>query len=189
MPNFAKVVLGGDVQVFQLLVSTLVAGIALRSLLCERRSGRVIEIGLVPFGAFGLSAFAVDLYFAAAPVASAELLGAGEFLARSGSVRLCVDLARIAMFGGFYIVPLYALIQHRSEPSHRSRVIAANNILNAAFMVAAAGVAIALLASGLSIPELFLVLAIMNAAVAYYIFKLVPEFLMRFIVWALVHSI
>ena len=88
----------------------------------------------MPLGAFGLSAFAVDLYFAATPVASAELVGAGAFLACSGSVILCVDLAGIAMFGGFYIVPLYALIQHRSEPSHRSRVIAANNTLNAGFV-------------------------------------------------------
>ena len=82
MPNFAKVVLGGDVQGFQLLVSTFVAGIALGSLLCERLSGRAIEIGLVPFGAFGLSAFAIDLYFATVPVQNAELVGAAEFLSR-----------------------------------------------------------------------------------------------------------
>ena len=190
MPNFARQVLGGEVAVFQLLVSTFVAGIALGSLLCERLSGRVIEIGLVPFGAFGLTAFGVDLYFAAAAISTpAQPIGAGAFLGSSGSIRLCIDLAGIAMFGGFYIVPLYALIQHRSEPSHRSRIIAANNILNAAFMVAAAAVAIALLSSGLSIPELFLVMALMNAAVAFYIFKLVPEFLMRFVVWALIHSI
>jgi len=89
------------------------------------------------------------------------------------------------MFGGFYIVPLYALIQTRSEPSHRSRIIAGNNILNALFMVVAAGIAIALLSAGLTIPQLLLVVALMNAAVAVFIYSLVPEFLMRFLVWLL----
>ena len=94
----------------------------------------------------------------------------------------------IGLFGGFYIVPLYALIQERSEPSHRSRIIAANNILNALFMVASAGLAIGLLKAGLSIPELFLVTGLMNAAVALYIYGLVPEFLMRFLAWLLIHT-
>ena len=189
MPNFARVHLGSGVEVFQLLVMVFVAGIALGSLLCERLSGRLVEIGLVPFGAIGLTVFTVDLYFAVPPAAVGEPVGAVEFLRRPGSLRLCLDLGLVALFGGFYIVPLYALIQHRSPPSHRSRIIAANNILNAAFMVVAALVAIALLGAGLSIPQLFAVLALMNAAVALYIFGLVPEFLMRFIVWGLVHSI
>ena len=94
----------------------------------------------------------------------------------------------IGLFGGFYIVPLYALIQERSAPSHRSRIIAANNILNAFFMVVSAGIAVALLALGLSIPELFLVTALMNAAVALFIYGLVPEFLMRFLAWLLIHT-
>jgi 1-acyl-sn-glycerol-3-phosphate acyltransferase len=92
------------------------------------------------------------------------------------------------MFGGFYIVPLYALIQERSPPSHRSRIIAANNILNAVFIVASAGVAIGLLVAGLSIPQLFLVVGVMNAAVAIYIYALVPEFLMRFLAWLLIRT-
>ena len=93
------------------------------------------------------------------------------------------------MFGGFYIVPLYALIQERSEPAFRSRIIAANNILNALFMVASAGIALALLKAGLSIPQLFLVTGLMNAVVALYIYLLVPEFLMRFLAWLLIHTI
>jgi len=98
------------------------------------------------------------------------------------------DLVLIGLFGGFYIVPLYALIQERSEPAYRSRIIAANNILNAIFMVASAGLAIALLGAGLSIPYLFLTTAILNAAVALFIYKLVPEFLMRFLAWILIHT-
>jgi len=94
----------------------------------------------------------------------------------------------IGLFGGFYIVPLYAMIQERSEPTHRSRIIAANNIVNALFMVASALIAIGLLKAGLSVVDLFLVTALMNAAVAIYIFTLVPEFLMRFIAWLLVHT-
>ncbi len=189
MPNYAKQTLGGDEHVFILLVATFSLGIGLGSLLCERMSGRLIEIGLVPFGSIGLSVFAIDLALATPPAAPGDLAGIGEFLGRPGSIRLIVDLALVSVFGGFYIVPLYALIQQRSEPSHRSRIIAANNILNALFMVVAAGAAIGLLAAGLSIPELFLVIAIMNAAVAYFIFRLVPEFLMRFLVWLLVNTV
>ena len=99
-----------------------------------------------------------------------------------------ITLVLIGLFGGFYIVPLYALIQERSPPSHRSRIIAANNILNALFMVASAGLAIVLLQAGLSVPDLFLVTALMNAAVAVFIYGLVPEFLMRFLAWLLIHT-
>jgi len=95
----------------------------------------------------------------------------------------------IGVFGGFYIVPLYALIQERSEPSHRSRIIAANNILNALFMVVAALAAILLLKAGLSMPDLFLVTGLMNAAVALFIYLLVPEFLMRFLAWLLINAV
>ena len=116
-------------------------------------------------------------------------MGLGEFLRDAGHWRMLADLALIGVFGGFYIVPLYALIQIRSEPSHRSRVIAGNNIINALFMVVAAALAIACSSSGLTIPQLFLVTALLNAAVAIYIYTLVPEFLMRFLVWLLVHTV
>jgi 1-acyl-sn-glycerol-3-phosphate acyltransferase len=103
--------------------------------------------------------------------------------------RIAADLVLLGMFGGFYIVPLYAMIQIRSEPTHRSRIIAGNNALNALFLVVAAGLAIGLFAAGLSIPQLILTVAIMNAAVALYIYTLVPEFLMRFMAWILIHSV
>ena len=111
------------------------------------------------------------------------------FLMAEGTIRILFDLFAIGLFGGFFIVPLYALMQIRSEASHRARIIAANNIVNALFMVVGAGAAAVLLSSGLSIPALFAVAAICNAAVALYIYGLVPEFLLRFIVWLLVHSV
>jgi 1-acyl-sn-glycerol-3-phosphate acyltransferase len=110
------------------------------------------------------------------------------FLASPAHWRVAADLVLIGMFGGFYIVPLYALIQERSDAAYRSRIIAANNILNALFMVASAGIAIGLLKAGLSIPQLFLVTALMNAVVAVFIYGLVPEFLMRFLAWLLIHT-
>lgn len=189
LPNYTKDVLGGDPQVVTLLLATFSLGIGVGSLLCERMSGRLVEIGLVPFGAIGLSLFALDLFFASPSSVGPEPLGVGEFLRQGQNWRVLADLSLLALFGGFYIVPLYTVIQHRSEPSYRSRVIAGNNILNALFMVFSAGLAIVLLGAGFTIPELFLVLAAMNAAVAVYIFRLVPEFLMRFIVWLLIHTV
>ena len=186
--TFTKDVLGGDEHVATLLLAIFSVGIGVGSLLCERLSGRKVELGLVPFGSIGLSLFAVDLYFASRGLEGRGLGGVGNFLAAPAHWRIIADLVLLGMFGGFYIVPLYALIQERSEATHRSRIIAANNILNAIFMVASAGLAIGLLKSGLTIPQLFLITGLMNAAVALYIYLLVPEFLMRFLAWILIHT-
>ena len=186
--NFTKDVLGGDEHVATLLLAIFSVGIGVGSLLCERLSGRKVELGLVPFGSIGLSLFAIDLYFASRGLAGHGLRGVGTFLAAPAHWRIVADLILLGMFGGFYIVPLYALIQERSEPAYRSRIIAANNILNAIFMVASAGIALGLLKAGLTIPQLFLITGLMNAAVALYIYLLVPEFLMRFLAWILIHT-
>jgi len=188
-PAYARDTLGGGAQVVTLLLAVFSIGIGAGSLLCERMSGRKIEIGLVPFGSIGMTFVALDLYFATPEAALGSGLSALEFARAPGSPRILLDLVLIGLFGGFFIVPLYALIQSRTDPSHRSRVIAGNNILNAAFVVAAALLAIGLLHAGLSIAQLFLVTALLNAAVAVYIYTLVPEFLMRFLVWLLIHSI
>src|SRR5262245_5841689 len=188
-PNLSKDILAGDEHVVTLLLIVFSIGIGIGSLLCERLSGHKVEIGLVPFGSIGLTLFAVDLYFAIPEHLQHGPVSLGEFVRDPGHWRMLADLALIGMFGGFYIVPLYALIQLRSEPSHRSRVIAGNNILNALFMVAAAVLAVGLFQMGMAISQLFLVTALLNAAVAFYIFTLVPEFLMRFLVWLLVHSV
>ena len=188
-PNYGKDVLGGSEHVVTLLLALFSIGIGLGSLLCERLSGHKVEIGLVPFGSIGLTVFAVDLYFATPGLPRAEALGALDFLQQPGGWRVAADLVLIGIFGGYYIVPLYALIQSRSEVSHRSRIIAGNNILNALFMVVAAGLTILCLQLGLSIPQIFLATACLNALVAIYIYTLVPEFLMRFLVWMLIHSV
>jgi 1-acyl-sn-glycerol-3-phosphate acyltransferase len=186
--NFTKDVLGGDEHVATLLLAIFSVGIGVGSLLCERLSGRKVELGLVPFGSIGLSLFAIDLYFASRGLEGHSLRGVGYFLAAPAHWRIVADLILLGMFGGFYIVPLYALIQERSEAAYRSRIIAANNILNAIFMVASAGLALGLLKAGLTIPQLFLMTGLMNAVVALYIYLLVPEFLMRFLAWILIHT-
>jgi 1-acyl-sn-glycerol-3-phosphate acyltransferase len=140
----------------------------------------------VPFGSIGMTVFGIDLYFAQPELATVHGLGVHTFLQQLHSHRVILDLLLIGVFAGFYIVPLYALIQTRSEDSHRSRIIAGNNILNALFMVASAVLAIVLFKAGLNIPQLLLVTALMNAAVAAFIYSLVPEFLMRFLVWLLI---
>ena len=188
-PNYCKDVLGGNEHVATLMLTMFSVGVGAGSLLCERLSGHKVEIGLVPFGSIGLTVFALDLFFASPAAASGQLVGAGEFLARAGSWRVLFDLVMIGVFGGFYIVPLYALIQTRSERSHQSRIIAGNTILNALFMVASAAMAAGLLHAGFSIAQIFLVVAILNAIVAIYIYTLVPEFLMRFLIWLLIHTV
>ncbi len=189
LPVFTRDVLHGDEHVFTLLLATFSVGIGVGSLLCEWLSGGKVEIGLVPFGSIGLTVFAVDLWLATRGLGGAATMSIGSFAGSLAHVRALLDVLLLGVFGGFYIVPLYALIQARSQPSHRSRIIAANNILNALFIVVSAGVAIGLLRAGLTIPQLFLVVGLMNAAVAVYIYTLIPEFLMRFLAWLLIHTV
>lgn len=189
---FARNVLGGDQNEVTLLLAVFSIGIGLGSVLCEKLSGRMVEIGLVPFGSIGMTVFAVDLYFAShaeALVAHDALTGVAGFLQDHRHWRVLADLFLLAMFGGFYSVPLYALIQSRCEPTYRARIIAANNILNALFMIASAVLAMVLTRAGFTIPQLFLVTGILNAVVAIYIYTLVPEFLIRFVMWLLIHTV
>ena len=188
-PAYAKNVLGGTESSVTLLLGTFTLGIGTGSLLCERLSAKQVEIGLVPFGSIGLTVFGLDLAFIAPPGQAAGPLTLLPLLAAPGTLRVLFDLVALGLFGGFFIVPLYALMQIRSDARHRARIVAANNIINALFMVAGAGAAAALLSAGLSIPALFGVAALCNAAVAFYIYGLVPEFLVRFIVWLLVHTV
>jgi 1-acyl-sn-glycerol-3-phosphate acyltransferase len=187
--SFAKNVLSANPDVVTVLLATFSIGIGIGSLMCEKLSKRRIEIGLVPLGSIGMSVFAIDLFFASHALPPAgHLLSVGEFLGRLAHWRVLADLFLLAMFGGFYSVPLYALIQSRSQPSHRARIIAANNILNSLFMIVSALMAMGLTAAGFSIPAIFLVTALLNIVVATYIYSLVPEFLLRFIAWVLVHT-
>ena len=186
---YARTNLGGNEAVVTFLLAVFSIGIGVGSLACEKLSGRRVEIGLVPFGSIGMTVFAIDLYFASvafAPMTDGTLR---QFLSSPGAWRIVMDLALLALFAGLYSVPLYALVQTRAERSRVARIVAANNILNAVFMVVASLAATALLGAGLSIPQLFLVTALMNAAVALYIYRLVPEFLLRFLAWVLSHSL
>jgi 1-acyl-sn-glycerol-3-phosphate acyltransferase len=187
LPSYARNVLGGDQSVYTLLLAAFSLGVALGSLCCEKLSGHKVEIGLVPLGSIGITVCLLDLYFEQPhAAAAASPLGWTAFLTQGGW-DVVLDCALIGAFGGLFIVPLYALVLQRSEESHRARIIACNNILNAGFMVLAALLAIVWLnVLGLGIPRLFVLAAILNAIVAVYIYTLVPEFLMRFLTWILV---
>jgi len=186
IPAYTLVILHGNETITTLLLVAFALGVGMGSLLCERMSGHRIELGLVPFGSIGLSLFAIDLYFSHPLVSPVDISTLGEFVSQAGGWRILIDLTLIGAFGGFYSVPLYAMVQERANRQHLSRTIAANNILNAFFMVTASIMAITLLYLGLSIPQLFLVLAVLNAIVATYIFSLLPEFLVRFLAWIFV---
>lgn len=190
LPSYALTNLGGDPTLYIFALALFSVGTGVGSLLCEKLSARTVEIGLVPLGAFGMTAFLLDLYFARAGEASAQGLSVTEFVHQAGSVRIIIDLLGIGLFAGFFVVPLFALIQSRTPKSQMSRVFAALNIQNSGFIVAAA--VLGLLAQrllGWTIPQLFLALAIANALVAIWIFTIVPEFLMRFLSWVMVRAL
>ena len=189
IPAYTLDVLNASGSVATFLLAAFAVGVGIGSLLCERMSGHRIELGLVPFGSIGLSLFAMDLYFAHPGASMQKVDTIAEFLALPGSLRIWFDLALIGAFGGFYSVPLYALIQKRSKREHLSRIIAANNIINSLLMVGAAVMSMVLLQTGFSIPQLFLVIAVLNALVAVYIYTLLPEFLMRFLAWLIISLI
>ena len=181
-PSFAKDVLHGDAHVASLLLVLFSVGVGIGSLMCEMLSRRQVEIGLVPLGAIGMSVFAVDLYFAVSHLqapAAASGWTLSDFVGQGQHVRPMIDLFMLSLSAGLYSVPMYALIQMRALPSHRARIIAANNILNALFMIASSLIAGALLHFGVSIGGVFLITGIANAVVAGYIFCLVPEYLLR----------
>jgi 1-acyl-sn-glycerol-3-phosphate acyltransferase len=187
---FAKEALGGDPGVANLLAGAFTLGIAVGSLACDRLSRGMVEIGLVPFGSIGMTLFGVDLYFASEGLPLAQMQTVAQFLAHARHWRIVIDLFLLSACAGLYSVPLYALIQTRCAPTHRARVIAANNIINALFMIVASVYAIVLLdVAKLSVSQLLLSAALLNAAVAVYIYGLMPEFLLRFLSWLLVHSI
>jgi 1-acyl-sn-glycerol-3-phosphate acyltransferase len=186
-PAMSKDVLSGNEEVATLLLAVFAVGVAIGSLLCERLSGRRVEIGLVPLGSIGMSVFAIDLYFATRGMQPTAQVGVGTFLSNTANWRVLFDLFMLSVSGGLFSVPMYALIQERAEPSHRSRVIAANNIMNAIFMVASALLAMFLIkAFGFDVPKLILTIGVLNAVVALYIYSLTPEFLLRFVCWIIV---
>ena len=175
-PSFAKEILHGNAQVASLLLVVFSVGIAIGSLLCEVLGRRQVELGLVPLGAIGMSLFTVDLYFAARGLPPSALMDAAAFLQQAAHWRVMADLGLLSLSAGLYSVPLYALIQWRTAPSHRARIIAANNILNALFMIASALLAGALLTAGLDMAQVFLCVGLANALVTLYVFVQDPDY-------------
>lgn len=190
LPVYAQANLGGTQALYIFALALFSVGVGIGSISCEKLSSRTVEIGLVPLGAFGISAFLLDLYFARPGQALAHGLSVLEFARAPGSARIMADLVGIGLFTGFFVVPLFALIQSRTPRNELARVISGMNIQNAMFIVAAAIIGLALQRFlGWTIPQVFLALAIANTLVALYIFTIVPEFFMRFISWVMVRTL
>ncbi|MEO5334134.1 MAG: acyl-[ACP]--phospholipid O-acyltransferase [Magnetococcus sp. YQC-5] len=180
-PTLAKEILHGNEQVVTLFLTVFSMGIGLGSLLCSRLLQGEVSARYVPLGALGMTLFSMDLVTATqhAVQTTEQLAGVAAFLSVAANWRILLDMMLIAVSGGIYIVPLYAIMQERSPAASRSRIIAGNNILNALFMVASALAALFLLSSGFSVTDLFLVMAIANAMVALYICKLLPDVVLK----------
>lgn len=179
-PAFAKDVLGADETVVTLFLTLFSVGIGAGSLICNRIQKGEITARYVPLAAIGMTIFIADLFFATSGRAAAgPLIGAWDFLGQPANLRIAFDLLAIAVCGGLFIVPLYALLQSRSDAAFRSRTIAANNIVNALFIVTGALVAAAMLAFGLSVPAVFAALAVGNGIVAIYVCGLLPDVLLK----------
>lgn len=185
-PAYARNILGGNEAAVTLLLATFTIGIGTGSLLCEQLSQRRLELGLVPLGAIGLTVFGLD--FAAATSNFASFLPStvaqgqplATLLSQVAVWRVLLDLLLLGGFGGLFIVPLYALMQIRSAVEHRARIVAANNILNAAFMVSGALAAAAALSAGLSLAALFALAAIGNGLVVWAIHRQSPAYWQAF---------
>lgn len=188
LPTFVKTSLNGNETLVTLLLVGFSLGIGVGSLLCETMSRKKVELGIVPFGSIGITLFGVLLYCSIPDTASSVQLTASGFLETAYGWCVFLNIVMIGIFGGFYTVPLYSLIQTRTEKEYISRVVASNNMLNALFMVINAGVVMLLLGAGMSIPELFLTISVVNAIVSLYIYAQVPEFALRFVIWILTHS-
>ena len=188
-PVYAKDVLHADHTVVTLFLACFSIGIAIGSLLCEAMSRQRLELGLVPLGSIGMSLFAFDLFWIGVPSFVAahvnDPLTIMGLISHGEGLRIVIDLVLLSVASGFFIVPLYTFIQIRSEPAHRSRIIAANNIINSVFMVASAIALVLFMKAGLTVPQIFCVLGAMNIAVAAYVYAFMPEFLLRFFAWML----
>uniref|UniRef100_E6PV30 Putative Permease of the major facilitator superfamily n=1 Tax=mine drainage metagenome TaxID=410659 RepID=E6PV30_9ZZZZ len=183
-PVFARHVLNGDEAVASLLLAVFSIGIALGSVACEWLARGRVEIGLVPLGAIGMTAFGVDMYFATLNLPhEAALQGVAAFVRDPAHWRVMADLFLLSTSAGIYSVPLYALIQQHTPVTHRSRVIAANNIINALYMVVCSGYCAALLVAGVSVPMLLLSVALLNALATAFLLWRQPLYGRRFVAW------
>ena len=169
-PAYAKEVLHADETVVTLFLVCFSVGIALGSLLCNLIQKGKVSTRSIPYGAWGMSLAGVDLFFASGAMHGSEgLMGAVAFLSGAQGLRIAFDLLVFSIAAGVFIVPLYAIIQYESDVSHRARTIATNNIMNALFMVLSALIIVGMLALHITIPQIFLIIALLNALVALYV--------------------
>lgn len=185
VPTYTRDVLSADERIATLMLTAFSIGIGTGSLLCEKLSHKKINLGLVPIGAIGLTIFAADLSLISLPEIKLSegnvILTAGMFLQYFSHWHILIDLSMIGLSGGLYMVPMYALVQKRSNPCHRSRIIAANNIINAFLMVISAILMILLISAGIEIPEIFFIVAVLNLMVMVMISRKESEFINQFI--------
>ena len=175
MPELSKVILHGDESVVIFLLTLFSVGVSIGSLLCKTLTKNQVSLRLLPFGIAGLSIFAIDLYFSLSGfninVSNDTFLSVSDLVGMSGSWRVFADLFFLGFSGGLYIVPLYASMQAYAPKSHRARIIGANNIFNAIFMVTSAIFAIVILNTlALSMPQLFLATGLLNIAFGAFLY-------------------
>lgn len=186
LPNFTKLVIGGNQLVVVLYLFAFAIGTGIGALFCGRWSRHRVEIGLVPLGAIGMTLVGLELYFAApaqstVQIAHEQLLGPLQVLHTLRGARVFLDLVLLGFFSGNFIVPLYSNLQARAPASHRARIIAVNNMLSALAGALAAGYSLVLLRHGLTMPQLLLTTAVLNAVIAGGVYALAPEFVTRFV--------
>ncbi len=179
IPMLSRDIFKADENVANMFLAIFSIGVGIGSFWCNKIFENEITAKYVPISAICLSIFGIDLYFACQANYSAppygELIGLSIFLSNINHLRILFDLFFIASISGLYVVPLFAVMQYFSSPNYRSRVIAANNIMNAIFMIASTLLLSILFKLGLSVHSIILIISIMNIGVAIYIYRLVPE--------------
>jgi 1-acyl-sn-glycerol-3-phosphate acyltransferase len=182
LPAYGKEVLGVEPNVVTAFTGVFSIGVAIGALLCGKLSYQRLELGLVPFGSLGISFFLFGIAMVGAPfsVTGGKLITLTQMIAHPAGWVILVCMTGIAVSSGLFIVPLYTMIQQRTDEHIRSRVIAANNVLNACFMVMSL-IFLAILAQfNFSVLGMFLALCSLNLLVGLYIYSLIPEFFLRF---------
>jgi len=174
-PVFAKDILHANQYVVTVFLTLFSVGIAIGSLFCNLLLKGRVQATYVPLAALGITIFTLDLYFAARHhtfISITELMGVREFFHTFMGVRISFDLFMLSICGGLYTVPLYAILQQRSDAAYRARVIASNNIMNALFMVIAAAGTLIMLKMHFTVNDVFLLIALLNVIFVIYIRQL-----------------
>jgi acyl-[acyl-carrier-protein]-phospholipid O-acyltransferase/long-chain-fatty-acid--[acyl-carrier-protein] ligase len=182
LPVFAKDVLHADQDVVILFLSIFSIGLGVGSVICNKLLNGKIQVSSVPFGVLGMTIFTIDLYVSASHIIIGSidsLMGVRDFIRSFNGWRIAIDLLSIAISGGLYTVPLYAMMQNLSSPSHRGRIIASSNVVSALFMVIAAVATAVMIGPGFTVADVFLIMAMCNGLVAIYICKLLPDAIIK----------